>query len=117
MDFIDGLEQLVARIKNIRDSITTEEATKTSLIMPFFSLLGYDVFNPLEFMPEYTADVGVKKGEKVDYAIMNNGEPVVLIEAKAVDKKLNKYDSQLFRIKSEVRYFNKRYPVSLLHGP
>lgn len=97
MDFAEGLEQLVARIKNIRDSIATEEATKTSLIMPFFSLLGYDVFNPLEFMPEFTADVGVKKGEKVDYAIINNGEPVVLIEAKAVDKKLNKYDSQLFR--------------------
>lgn len=59
--------------------------------------MGYDVFNPEEFMPEFTADVGIKKGEKVDYAILNDGEPVILIEAKWVKEELGKYDSQLFR--------------------
>ena len=49
--------------------LLTEEAAKTALVMPFIQALGYDVFNPSEVIPEYTADVGTKKGEKVDYAI------------------------------------------------
>ena len=97
MDFIDEIKQYSKRVSNLKDSLSTEEATKTSLIMPFFALLGYDVFNPEEFVPEYTADVGIKKGEKVDYAILSNGEPVMLIECKAVKEELKKHDSQLFR--------------------
>ena len=98
MDFIDEVKQFAGRIAKMKDSIQTEEATKTSMIMPFFRLLGYDVFNPLEFVPEYTADVGIKKGEKVDYAIMNeNGEPLILIEAKWCGENLDKHASQLFR--------------------
>lgn len=97
MDFIDEIKQFSKRVDSLKDNLTTEEATKTSLIMPFFALLGYDVFNPDEFVPEYTADVGIKKGEKVDYAILNNGEPVILIEAKWVKEELQKHDSQLFR--------------------
>lgn len=98
IDFVDKLNQLIARIETIKDNIQTEEATKTSMVMPFFQLLGYDVFNPLEFTPEYTADVGIKKGEKVDYAIMDeNGLPVILIEAKWCGDSLDKHGSQLFR--------------------
>lgn len=95
--FEEKIKSYIGRIDSLKDNITTEEATKTSLIMPFFALLGYDVFNPIEFVPEYTADVGIKKGEKVDYAIMSNGEPVILIEAKSITEKLEKHDSQLFR--------------------
>ena len=36
-----------------------------SFIIPFFQILGYDVFNPSEFVPEFTANVGTKKSEKV----------------------------------------------------
>lgn len=97
MDFIDELRQFSSRVEKIKDVITTEEATKNSLILPFFQLLGYDVFNPLEFVPEYTADVGTKKGEKVDYAIVINDEPVILVEAKWCGEPLDKHDSQLFR--------------------
>lgn len=97
MDFIDQVKQFAKRVETLRDSIQTEEATKTSIIMPFFAMLGYDVFNPLEFTPEFIADVGIKKGEKVDYAIIKNGEPVILIEAKSTNKKLERHDSQLFR--------------------
>lgn len=98
MDFIDQIKQLAERAAKIKDSIQTEEATKTSIIMPFFQIMGYDVFNPLEFVPEYTADVGTKKGEKVDYAIMNeNGDPLILIEAKWCGDNLDKYASQLYR--------------------
>ena len=97
MGLNEDLKEFSLRIKNIKDSISNEESTKTSIILPFFSLLGYDVFNPLEFIPEFVADVGIKKGEKVDYAILNNGEPIILIEAKSINKKLEKHDSQLFR--------------------
>lgn len=97
MDFIDQIKQFSKRIDSVKNDLLTEEATKTALIMPFFSMLGYDVFNPLEFTPEFTADVGIKKGEKVDYAIISNGEPVILIEAKWIGVQLEQHDSQLFR--------------------
>lgn len=97
MEFADQLKQFSKRVISMKNSIQTEEATKTSLIMPFFALLGYDVFNPSEFTPEFTADVGIKKGEKVDYAILNEGKPVILIEAKWIGEQLSRHDSQLFR--------------------
>lgn len=97
MGFNEDLLQLSERITSIKPNILTEEATKMSMIVPFFQLLGYDVFNPLEFCPEYTADVGIKKGEKVDYAIIVNEEPVILIECKSCAEILDKHSSQLFR--------------------
>ena len=97
MDYIDQLKQLSNRVEQLKGSIATEEATKTALILPFFQLLGYDVFNPLEFVPEYVADVGIKKGEKVDYAILIDGKPAILVEAKWCGENLNNHSSQLFR--------------------
>lgn len=75
MGFNEDLKQFSERISTLKESISTEEATKMSMVIPFFQLLGYDVFNPAEFCPEYTADVGIKKGEKVDYAVLLNGSP------------------------------------------
>ena len=75
MAFSDGLATLANKIKDMRHSVLTEEATKNAFIMPFISnVLGYDVFNPSEVVPEFVADVGVKKGEKVDYAIFKDGQ-------------------------------------------
>ncbi|WP_085524491.1 type I restriction endonuclease [Tuberibacillus sp. Marseille-P3662] len=96
-EFYQQIKGLAKKIDNLKDSIETEEATKTSTIMPFIQLLGYDVFNPEEVVPEFVADVGIKKGEKIDYAIKQGGEPVILIEAKAINEKLDKHDSQLYR--------------------
>lgn len=97
MDFKEELKKHIKRVENVKDNLQTEEATKMALILPFFQLLGYDVFNTSEFCPEYTADIGIKKGEKVDYAILIAGEPVILVEAKAANKKLDNHKSQLFR--------------------
>jgi hypothetical protein len=69
MDFADKIEELAERVLKQLDYCTTEEATKNALVMPFIQSLGYDVFNPAEVMPELTADIGMKKGEKVDYAV------------------------------------------------
>lgn len=98
MEFTDNVKQFIKRIESLKDTIKTEEATKTSLVLPFFQMLGYDIFNPLEFVPEFTADVGTKKGEKVDYAIMQNSEPIIIIEVKPCTFELNnKHINQLFR--------------------
>lgn len=97
MAFIDDVKRFSERANELKDNINTEEATKMSMIVPFFQLLGYDVFNPNEFCPEFTADYGTKKGEKVDYAIIINGEPTILIECKWCGEPLDKHGSQLFR--------------------
>lgn len=99
MEFSESLAALALKVRNQRDAIQTEEATKNAFIMPFIStILGYDVFNPLEVVPEFTADVGVKKGEKVDYAIMRDGEVQILIECKKSKEPLKtEHASQLFR--------------------
>ena len=68
MDFKDAIKQLADRVGKLKDNIQTEEATKNAFIMPFINALGYDVFNPLEVLPEMTCDIGTKKGEKIDYA-------------------------------------------------
>lgn len=96
-EFSTNIKAISKRVKSLKNSLDTEEATKTSLIMPFFQTLGYDIFNPSEFIPEYTADVGIKKGEKVDYAIVLDDKLQILVEAKAVNEELTKHDSQLFR--------------------
>ncbi|ATQ70050.1 MULTISPECIES: type I restriction endonuclease [Methylosinus] len=103
MDFADKIAALSERISKQKDSIETEEATKNAFIMPFISALGYDVFNPHEVVPEFTADVGVKKGEKVDYAIKINGKVAMLIECKPCRESLSaQHMSQLFRYFSVV---------------
>jgi hypothetical protein len=97
--FSDALAGLAKKILDTRDSVQTEEATKNAFIMPFISnVLGYDVFNPSEVVPEFTADVGVKKGEKVDYAIFKDGAVQILMECKKIGDPLDlRYASQLFR--------------------
>lgn len=97
MDFSDQIKQHIERVKQLYPNIKTEEATKQALILPFFQILGYDVFNPMEFVPEFTADVGIKKGERVDYAIIIDSKPVILIEAKWCGEPLDNHASQLFR--------------------
>lgn len=99
MEFEDRLSSLATKVKNQAKAIGTEEATKNAFVMPFIStILGYDVFDPLEVIPEFTADVGIKKGEKVDYAIVRDGEIQILIECKASLGQLKiENASQLFR--------------------
>ena len=98
MDLIDQLRALATRVAAAKDMIQTEEATKNAMIMPFIQLLGYNVFDPSEVTPELVADVGTKKGEKVDYAVLRDGKPIMLFECKksGADLHIN-HASQLFR--------------------
>lgn len=97
MNFSESLQLLIQRIEELSPSIQTEESTKTSFVLPFFQMLGYDVFDPREFVPEFTADYGIKKGEKVDYAIIKDGAPIILIECKSCTDDLSTHTGQLFR--------------------
>ncbi len=87
MDFSDKIKEFSNRISKLENSISTEEATKTSIVLPLFQLLGYDVFNPFEFVPEYTADT-----------IIQNSDPIIIIEVKPINTDLStKHINQLFR--------------------
>lgn len=97
MEFRDEIKQLGEKVLKLKEQINTEEATKNAFIMPFLKALGYDVFNPLEIVPEYITDIGTKKGEKIDYAIFKDGNPTILVECKHWEQNLNLHDGQLLR--------------------
>ena len=98
MDFIEKIQEIAQRIPKQIVHIQTEEATKNAFVMPFIQALGYNIFNPAEVIPEFTADVGTKKGEKVDYAIVKDGSIAVLIECKWCGQCLDGcHASQLYR--------------------
>ncbi|WP_062238819.1 type I restriction endonuclease [Fictibacillus sp. FJAT-27399] len=100
MDFKQELEKLSLQLIERKSHIINEESTKQALIIPFIQKLGYDVFNPLEVEPEFVSDFGIKKGEKVDYAIKKDRKPIIFVEAKSVNEKLHRHSSQIYR------YFN-----------
>ncbi len=99
MEFRSKVRQHGEVVKSRSQHVTTEEATKHALVLPLLTILGYDVYDPLEVIPEFDADVANRKGEKVDYAIVINGKPVVFVECKCVGKSLDVVSGQL------VRYF------------
>lgn len=97
MDLRDQLKVIADRVIKLKDQIQTEEATKNAFVMPFLQCLGYDVFNPIEVVPEYICDIGIKKGEKIDYAIFKDGLPTILIECKDWRQNLSIHDGQILR--------------------
>jgi len=99
MAFSDALRTLSNQIAERRKHIATEEAVKQALILPFLSLLGFDIYNPAELIPEYKAG-WAKATEKIDYCLCIHGKPVLFVEAKGPNEVLVNYDPQL------AKYFN-----------
>jgi predicted type IV restriction endonuclease len=98
MQFEERVKDLAKRSKHASKHALTEEATKTSVVLPFIQSLGFDVFNLDEVVPEFIADVGLKKGEKVDFALKISGKLSVLIEVKPISMSLGSAQfSQLYR--------------------
>jgi predicted type IV restriction endonuclease len=99
MEISDKIQEIAIKVRMQKASIATEEGTKNAFVMPFIStVLGYDVFDPSEVIPEFIADVGIKKGEKIDYALVCDDEVQILIEVKKATEPLDvRYASQLFR--------------------
>ena len=102
MSFEDALEDLSSKVAGYAPTLVTEEATKTAVVMPFISrVLGYDVFNPGEVVPEFVCDIGTKKGEKIDFAIVRDGKVQILVEAKKIGDPL-----KLIHAGQLIRYFH-----------
>lgn len=97
MEFKDLIKQLGEKVLKLRDQIQTEEATKNAFILPFIQILGYDVFNPIEVVPEFVADFGAKNVEKVDFAILKDNNPVLIIECKNHAESLDKHYTQVHK--------------------
>ena len=98
MDLIDRIREVSNQVRKRASTVKTEEAAKVSLVMPFIHhVLGYDIFDPHEVVPEFTADAGIKKGEKADYAIMRDGDPIILFECKRPGADLSAAAPQLLR--------------------
>ncbi len=97
MDFKDQIKQLGEKVLKLKDQIKTEEATKSAFIMPFIQILGYDLFNPMEVVPEFVTDYGAKNVEKVDYAIFKNNDPILVIECKHHAEDLEKHYTQIHK--------------------
>lgn len=100
MEFIEELNILAKNSLELKDEIQTKEAVKHSLVMPFLALLGYNIFNPKEVVPEYTSDPYSNKRETIDYALIHDGVPHIIIEIKGPDSKLTDHFNHLYR------YFN-----------
>lgn len=98
MTFKEEVADLAKRAISAQAVAQTEEATKNAIVMPFLRVLGFDVFDPTQVIPEYVADVGLKKGEKIDYAVKIGDRIEYLVEAKSVSVSLRDAQySQLFR--------------------
>jgi hypothetical protein len=94
----DQVRVIAERVKAQSSTMATEEAVKTAVVLPFLRALGYDVFDPAEVVPEFTADAVGKKGEKVDYAINIESQIRILIECKPISVVLEKkHLDQLYR--------------------
>lgn len=82
MNLATKLRSIAERIEQLGDTVGTEEATKHAFVLPFLAALGHDVFDPTQVVPEYVADIGTKRGEKIDYMVMIEGRPTIMIECK-----------------------------------
>ena len=98
MAFIKELNNLSNRISNYKDKVKGERETINVFVLPFIRILGYDDANPTEVKTEFTADVGTKQGEKVDFAILKDDKAIMLIECKDWSSNLSAENfSQLYR--------------------
>jgi len=93
-NFKDKLKQLSNRVPHNKEKASTEASTISAFIDSFLEILGYDRSNLSEVIPQYTCDIG-KECEKIDYAILRDGKPIILIECKHWKENLNSHKTQL----------------------
>lgn len=110
MDFEEKIFELAKRVRQHRDRLENEEMTKNTLVMPFIQALGYDVFNPAEVVPEFSAPIGEYKDARVDYAILADGKPILIIECKTLGTALeSKHCNQL-----QIYFHGTEAPIAIL---
>ena len=119
---MNQLESLVPIAQAHLDSgLDTEEATKMALVMPVLQVLGYNVFDPSEVIPEYTADIGTRRFEKVDYAVKNGEDLAMIIEVKVLGTDLDRVVPQLARyfgtVECQLGVLTDGETLEILYGP
>ena len=102
-----GLLAVAKRSVSIMTACSNEESAKLYLVLPFLGLLGYNYANPYEVYPEHLADFDTNSQNKVDFAILLDGKPVIAIECKRAGADLIESRGQLRR------YFNALSEVKL----
>lgn len=105
MNFSDSLRRFASKIDGVKMCCKTEEGTKHSLILPIIQMMGYNIFDPTEVVPEVDCDIR-KSGEKVDYVIQHQEQHLILIECKHWTKNLDDYVGQLggYFVSSDARF-------------
>jgi len=94
-DLQTQLSLIAERTRQIKAACTNEESTKLYLVLPVLRALEYDYSDPYEVQAEYAADFRDDPGNKVDYVILRDGEPIVAIECKKVGANLEGNRGQL----------------------
>ncbi len=107
MGFLNEVKKISNQFSARVNHIDTEEATKNSLVLPFIQLLGYDIFDPTEVIPEFKVEMGTKGGEWVDYALFHSGMPVLLIECKTYGSSHS--DAHLSRLLDFLKVKNTKF--------
>ncbi len=80
-----AIEAVRAKLDVLRKRSLKETPTRTIIVDPLLEALGWDIRDPDEVQLEYpTVD-----GKAVDYALLINRKPVLLVEAKGLDDPLN----------------------------
>jgi len=102
------LDEINYKILNIlkKGRHLDESNTKTYLIEPFLQILNYPIYDFFKIEKEYHMKQ-LDGNHKVDYAILENNEPIMLIEAKAMNENLLKHKNQVRK------YFNSTQSVKL----
>jgi hypothetical protein len=94
-DFRQKFKTFSERMISISTRCNNEEATKLFLVLPLINFLGYDTMNPDEVCPEHNADFSDKYKNRVDFAILKEGAPVIAIECKSLGSELKDDRGQL----------------------
>jgi len=94
-EFRATLTSIAERSATILAACANEESTKHFLILPIIGALGYDYTDPYIVQPEFAADFRYEMRERVDYAVMRDGNPIIAIECKKAGTDLANNRGQL----------------------
>ena len=121
------MESLLALVETLRARIDSHHAdalrrsemlTRYALIDPLLRELGWDTSDPDLVIPEYSSGSG-----RADYALLSNGTPVMMVEAKKLDELLQGAVTQGIQYCLEwgTRYFavtdGRRWEIYETHRP
>ena len=95
MTLDNALEELQTAAERYKDSNLNEAQIESAFIRPFIVALGYDDRDAFEVVPQYSTAFGDTRKFKVDFALVLDDSPAILIEVKKQGHPLNDRPDQL----------------------